>query len=65
MDSSESDKEIESLKIMLVHYEQLLKDVIQNDEILSIVKTIYSDMKSIERRLMEVQQMSIQNSPSL
>lgn len=65
MDSGDVEKEIESLKIMLSHYEQLLRDVIQNDEILAITKTIYMDMKSIELRLMDLQQMSKQRSPSL
>jgi hypothetical protein len=65
MDSGDVEKEIASLKIMLSHYEQLLKDVIQNDEILAITKTIYNDMKSIELRLMDLQQMIKQTSPSL
>jgi hypothetical protein len=65
MYSGDVEKEIESLKIMLSHYEQLLRDVIQNDEILAITKTIYNDMKSIELRLMDLQQLNKQRSPSL
>ncbi len=65
MYSGDVEKEIESLKIMLSHYEQLLRDVIQNDEILAITKTIYHDMKSIELRLMDLQQLTKQRSPSL
>jgi hypothetical protein len=65
MYSGDVEKEIESLKIMLSHYDQLLRDVIQNDEILAITKTIYNDMKSIELRLMDLQQLSKQRSPSL
>ena len=65
MYSGDVEKEIESLKIMLSHYDQLLRDVIQNDEILAITKTIYNDMKSIELRLMDLQQLNKQRSPSL
>ena len=65
MYSGDVEKEVESLKIMLSHYEQMLRDVIQNDEILAITKTIYNDMKSIELRLMDLQQLSKQRSPSL